>query len=129
MTLDEMHENRLTFATPVRELLQGALGRYGLRVDSVSLTDLDQTPISAMDENNAFNAVGMRKLAEVIAASKKERAEIDADSEVAVRRASMEATRKKLDIDLEERRAEIVQQQEIGTLSTAQIAGVAQRKA
>jgi flotillin len=44
----------------------------------VSLTALDQTPFEALDENNAFNAVGMRKLAEVIATSKKERAEIDA---------------------------------------------------
>ena len=51
-------------------------------------------------------------MAEVIAKSKKERAEIDADSEVYVRRASMEASKKRLEIDLEERRAEIAQQQD-----------------
>ncbi|SMX23976.1 flotillin family protein [Boseongicola aestuarii] len=129
MTMDELHENRAQFVAEVRDMLRETLTRYGLQLDSVSLTALDQTPFSALDENNAFNAVGMRKLAEVIAKSKKERAEIDADSEVSVRRASMEASRKRLEIDLEERRAEIAQQQEIETLAAAQIAEVAQRKA
>ena len=79
--------------------------------------------------NNAFNAVGMRKLAEVIAKSKKERAEIDADSEVSVRRASMEASRQRSEIDLEERKAEIAQQQEIETLAAIQLAEIARQKA
>ena len=129
MTMDELHENRTQFVGEVRDMLKGTLERYGLQLDSVSLTGLDQTPFSSLDENNAFNAVGMRKLAEVIAKSKKERAEIDAESEVSVRRAAMEAVRKRLEIDLEERRAEIAQQQEIETLAAAQIAEVARQKA
>lgn len=129
MTMDDLHENRSSFVNDVKGILSETLGRYGLQLDSVSLTALDQTPFSSLDENNAFNAVGMRKLAEVVARSKKERAEIDADSEVSVRRASMEASRKRLEIDLEERRAEIAQQQEIETLTAAQLAEVAKRKA
>ncbi len=129
MTMDALHENRAGFVSQVRDMLSETLGRYGLQLDSVSLTALDQTPFAALDENNAFNAVGMRKLAEVIAKSKKERAEIDADSEVSVRRAAMEASRKRLEIELEQRRAEIAQQQEIETLAAAQISEVAQRKA
>ncbi len=129
VTMDELHENRGSYVEKVREILEGPLERYGLRLDSVSLTALDQTPFAALDENNAFNAVGMRKLAEVVARSKKERAEIDAESEVSVRRAAMEASLKRLEIELEERRAEIAQQQEIETLSAAQIAEVAQRNA
>ncbi len=129
MTMDELHENRAAFVAEVRESLREVLVRYGLELDSVSLTALDQTPFASLDENNAFNAVGMRKLAEVIAKSKKERAEIDADAEVSVRRAAMEASRRSLEIDLEERRAQIAQQQEIETLSAAQLAEVAMRKA
>ncbi len=129
MTMDELHENRAQFVREVREGLAEAMANYGLQLDSVSLTGLDQTPFSALDENNAFNAVGMRKLAEVIAKSKKERAEIESDSEVSVRRAAMEAAKRKLEIDLEQRRAEIAQGQEIETLMAAQLAEVAQRKA
>lgn len=129
LTMDELHENRAQFVREVREGLAEAMANYGLQLDSVSLTALDQTPFSALDENNAFNAVGMRKLAEVIAKSKKERAEIESESNVSVRRAAMEAAKRKLEIDLEERRAEIAQGQEIETLMAAQLAEVAQRKA
>lgn len=129
MTMDELHENRARFVAEVRAALNEPLERYGLQLDSVSLTALDQTPFAALDENNAFNAVGMRKLAEVIATAKKERAEIESESEVSVRRAAMEASRRKLEIDLEQRRAEIAQAQEIETLQAAQLAEVAARKA
>lgn len=128
-TMDELHENRGRFVGEVRESLVESLARNGLELDTVSLTALDQTPFKALDENNAFNAVGMRKLAEVIAKSKKERAEIDADAEVSVRRAAMQATRLKLQIDLEEQTAQIAQVQQIETLKAAQMAEVVQRKA
>ncbi|WP_114965262.1 flotillin family protein [Alkalilacustris brevis] len=129
LTLDELHENRGAFVAEVRDNLREVLERYGLQLDSVSLTALDQTPFAALDENNAFNAVGMRKLAEVIAKSKKERAEIDGETQVSVRRAAMETAKRQLEIDLEERRAEISQSQEIETLIAAQLAEVARRKA
>jgi uncharacterized membrane protein YqiK len=128
-TMDELHENRGRFVAEVRESLVESLARNGLELDTVSLTALDQTPFKALDENNAFNAVGMRKLAEVIAKSKKERAEIDADAEVSVRRAAMEAARRKLQIDLEEQTAQIAQVQQIETLKAAQLAEVVKRKA
>lgn len=129
MTMDELHENRAEFVRSVREELVEVLARYGLQLDRVSLTSLDQTPFSALDENNAFNAVGMRKLAEVIAKSKKERAEIEGESQVSVRRAEVEANRRKLEIDLEQRRAEIAQTQEIEMLLATQLTEVARRKA
>ena len=129
MTMDELHENRSEFVREVHEALADTLVKYGLQLDSVSLTALDQTPFSSLDENNAFNAVGMRKLAEVIAKSKKERAEIEGETAVAVRRAEVEANQRRLEIELEERRAEIAQTQEIETLLAAQLTEVARRKA
>jgi uncharacterized membrane protein YqiK len=129
LTMDELHENRAEFVRQVREVLADVLTKYGLLLDSVSLTALDQTPFSALDDNNAFNAVGMRKLAEVIAKSKKERAEIEGESQVSVRRAEMDAHRRKLEIDLEQKRAEIAQNQEVEMLLAKQLTEVAQRKA
>ncbi|MGJ8623063.1 MAG: flotillin family protein [Yoonia sp.] len=129
MTMDELHENRARFVSEVGAALKDTLQRYGLELDSVSLTELDQTPFSSLDENNAFNAVGMRQLAQIISDSKKERAEIQGESEVSVRRAAMEASRRKMEIDLEEQRAEIAQRQELETLMAAQLAEVAARKA
>ncbi|MEX0503499.1 flotillin family protein [Alphaproteobacteria bacterium LSUCC0719] len=128
-TMDELHEGRGAFVKAVKSALSEEIRRNGLELESVSLTALDQTPFSALDENNAFNAVGMRKLAEVIANSKKERATIDADAEVSVRRSAMEAAKRTLQIDLEEQEAQIQQVKTLESLRAAQLAEIAASKA
>jgi len=128
MTMDELHENRAEFVQEVQNAVSEDLLKNGLELESVSLTALDQTPFEALDENNAFNAVGMRKLAEVIAKSKKERAEIDADAEVSVRRAAMEAERLKYQIEKDEQEAKIQQVQQVETLRAAQESEIAQKQ-
>ena len=127
--MDELHEGRGTFVKEVKASLSEEVQRNGLELESVSLTALDQTPFKALDENNAFNAVGMRKLAEVIANSKKERATIDADAEVSVRRSAMEASKRTLQIDLEEQEAQIEQVKTLETLRALQLAEIAASKA
>lgn len=128
MTMDGLHEKRADFVQEVQNAVSEDLLKNGLSLESVSLTALDQTPFEALDENNAFNAVGMRKLAEVIATSKKERAQIDAEAEVAVRRAAMEAERQRLSIEQDEEQAKIEQAKQVETMKAAQEAEIAQRR-
>jgi flotillin len=128
MSMDELHENRAEFVQEVQNTVSEDLLKNGLELESVSLTALDQTPFEALDENNAFNAVGMRKLAEVIATSKKERAEIEAQADVAVRRAAMEAEKLKLQIERDEEEARIARTQEVEVLRAAQQAEIARRR-
>ena len=128
-SMDELHEGRADFMARIRETVAPQVTGYGLQLDAVALTALDQTPFAALDENNAFNAEGLRKLAQVIAQSKRERAEIEGETQVSVRRAAMEAARRQLDIDLEERRAEIAQAQAVETLMASQLAEIARAKA
>ncbi|GHC45024.1 flotillin domain-containing protein [Neogemmobacter tilapiae] len=128
MTMDELHENRTSFVQEVQNAVSNDLLKNGLELESVSLTALDQTPFDALDENNAFNAVGMRKLAEVIATSKKERAEIDAEAEVSVARSAMEAQKQKMQIARDEEESRIARSQEIETLKAAQDSEVARAR-
>lgn len=128
MTMDELHENRTSFVQEVQNAVSNDLLKNGLELESVSLTALDQTPFEALDENNAFNAVGMRKLAEVIAKSKKERAAIDAEADVAVRRSAMEAERLKLQIARDEEMERIARVQEIELLKAAQDSEIARSR-
>ena len=128
MTMDELHENRAEFVQEVQNAVSEDLLKNGLELESVSLTALDQTPFDQLDENNAFNAVGMRKLAEVIALSKKERAGIEAEAAVEVRRAAMIAEREKYNIERDEEQAKIAQVQELETLRAAQEAEIARRR-
>lgn len=112
-TMDELQDDRAGYAREVTALLADNLAQNGLMLESVSLTRLDQTPFHALDENNAFNALGMRRLAEIIAVNKKERAAIEADAEVSVRQSQLEATKRKLTIGREEEEAMIAQNREI----------------
>ncbi|MCP4820396.1 MAG: flotillin [Shimia sp.] len=128
MTMDELHENRASFVQEVQNAISEDLLKNGLELEAVSLTALDQTPFESLDENNAFNAIGMQKLAAVIATSRKERAEITAEADVSVARSEMEAEKRKYEIDREQKEASINQVREIQMMQAAQEAEIAQKQ-
>lgn len=128
MTMDELHENRASFVQEVQNAISEDLLKNGLELEAVSLTALDQTPFDSLDENNAFNAVGMQKLAEVIATSRKKRAEITAEADVSVARSEMEAEKLKYNIDREQKEASIEQIREIQTLQAKQESDIARNQ-
>lgn len=112
-TMDALHEKRAEFVAAVASLLRPNLVQNGILLDSVSLTRLDQAAFGSFDENNAFNAVGMRRLAEIIAVNRKKRAEVEADAEISVRQTQLEATKRRLVLGQEEEQAQIQQRLEI----------------
>lgn len=128
MTMDELHENRASFVQEVQNAISEDLLKNGLELEAVSLTALDQTPFESLDENNAFNAVGMQKLAAVIATSRKQRAEITAEADVSVAQSEMEAEKRKYQIEREQKEAEIKQIEEIQTLQAQQEAQIARNQ-
>jgi len=126
--MDSLHERRAEFVREVSDLLRDNLSQNGILLDSVSLTRLDQSAFSGFDENNAFNAVGMRKLAEIIAVNKKKRAEIEADAEVSVRQTQLEATKRQLLLRQQEEEAQISQRLEIEKIKAASDAEAAKAR-
>ena len=128
-TMDDLQDNRAAYANEISKILDDNLAQNGLMLESISLTRIDQTPFHALDENNAFNALGMRRLAEIIAVNKKERAVIEADADVSVRQSQLDATKRKLTITREEEEAMIVQQQEIEIARSRSAAETAEEQA
>jgi flotillin len=118
-TMDVLHEKRAEFVGTISALLRDNLVQNGILLDSVSLTRLDQAAFGALDENNAFNAVGMRRLAEIIAVNKKKRAEVEADADISVRQTQLEATKRRLLLGQEEEQAQISQRTEIEKIKAA----------
>jgi len=108
-TMDSLHEKRGDFVRLVSEQLKDNLSHNGILLDSVSLTRLDQAPFASLDENNAFNAVGMRKLSEIISSNKKKRTEIEAEADIAVRQTQLDATKRRLNLQQQEEQAQIEQ--------------------
>ncbi len=123
MTLDELHENRTTFVQQVQEAVTEDLLQNGLELETVSLTALDQTPFSKLDENNIFNAVGMREVAQIVATSKQERAAIESTARVNIAETEREAAMKELAIAKTTTEAQIAQDQ---ALKNAQVAADAE---
>lgn len=109
MTMDALHEGRGKFVKEVKHRVSEELQAKGLSLESVSVTRLDQASFSSLNENNAFNAVGMRKLAEIVASNKKKRAEIESDAEISVRKTQLDAMKKRLEIEREQEHATIAQ--------------------
>jgi flotillin len=108
-TLDALHQQRADFVQAVREALRPELEEDGLRLESVALVYFDQTPFSALNENNVFNSVGMRKVAEIIATNRKLRAETEADAEISVSQTQLTATKRRIELTREQEEAEIAQ--------------------
>lgn len=128
VTMDALHEKRGQFVRDVGDHLRDNLAQNGVLLDSVSLTRLDQAPFTSLDENNAFNAVGMRQLAEIIATNKKQRTQIESDAEIAVRETQLEATKRRLTLQQQEEQAQIAQQLEIERAKAASSAAAAKAR-
>jgi uncharacterized membrane protein YqiK len=111
--MDQIHEKRSQFVADISALLKGNLAENGVVLDSVSLTRLDQTSFSALDENNAFNSVGMRRLAEIIAVNRKKRVQIESEADISVRQTQLDATKQRLLLNQQEEEAQISQRLEL----------------
>lgn len=119
VNMDQLHDDRAGFVAAVSASFAAGLTGTGLKVETVSLTKLDQTPLTALDENNAFNAVGMRHIAEIISSNKKERTAVEAEADVAVRQTNLDAAKRRMAIEHEQEQAKISQQLEIEKLRTS----------
>ncbi|MEM9784228.1 MAG: flotillin domain-containing protein [Pseudomonadota bacterium] len=128
-TMDTLQDNRGQYVAEVATVLEPRLKANGLLLEAVSLTRLDQTPFQNLDQNNAFNAVGMRRLAEVIATNKKERAEIENAAETAVRQSHLDAAKRRLLIEQEEEEAQLSQGKAVEAARAKTMAEIAEAQA
>ena len=113
MDMDELHQNRGEFVRRVQESVGEGLSKNGLELESVSLSELEQTDRKYFNPNNAFDAQGLTLLAEMIQIRAKQRNAIERDTEVAIRQKDLEAQRRKLELEKEEEFAKLEQQNEI----------------
>lgn len=115
-TLEDIHLDRSGFSDDVSEVIETQATKLGLTLVSASLIAVDQSDLSQWNENNAFNAQGMRRLAELVADQRKERIQIETEAEVAVRESQLAQHQRQLQLQREEREAEIAQQEHLAKL-------------
>lgn len=129
MEMEELHEKRVDFVQKVQQSVSEDLNKNGLELESVSLTGLDQTDISYLNANNAFDAEGMTKITETIEARKKTRNDIEQTNAVAIAKRNMEAEQETLQIHREQEYARLNQEREISVRRAEQSAEIAKQEA
>ncbi len=113
MALEELHEQRVEFVQKVQAAVSEDLLKNGLELESVSLTALDQTDREHFNPQNAFDAEGLTKLTEAIEKRKKQRNDIEKDTEVMLKQKDLQTEKEKLTLQKEEEYARLAQRREI----------------
>jgi uncharacterized membrane protein YqiK len=129
MTMEEMHEKRGEYVKRVRAAAAADLLQNGLELETVSLTQLDQTAMEFFNPSNAFDAEGLTRLTETIETRKKMRNDIEQDTMIQMRNKNLDTERQALDIDRELEYARLSQERELEVKRAAQRADVARQKA
>ncbi|PTT90544.1 flotillin [Pelomonas sp. HMWF004] len=129
MTIQELQDKRRDFVQAVQNAVAEDLEKNGLELESVSLTSLDQTDKQFFNPNNAFDAEGLTRLTEQTEARRKQRNDVEQDTEVQVRTKNLEASRLKLTIEKDQEFASLSQKREIEMARAEQSAQIASQQA
>ncbi|MEE9322573.1 MAG: flotillin domain-containing protein [Granulosicoccus sp.] len=124
MSLDEMHENRAAYVTKVEERAAEALARNGLELESVAITDLDQTDLEFFKPANRFDAEGLTQLVETIETRRKMRNDIEQSSVVAIRARNLEAEQETLKLEQISEGSRLNQERELEIMRAEQRAEI-----
>lgn len=125
MTMQDLQDTRENFVQGVQNTVAEDLTKNGLELESVSLTNFNQTSKEFFDPNNAFDAEGLTKLTQETERRRRERNEVEQDIEVAVREKNRDALSRKLEIEQQESFMSLDQEQQVKNRSAEQSAKIA----
>jgi len=129
MTIQELQDKRRDFVQAVQNAVAEDLEKNGLELESVSLTSLDQTDKQFFNPNNAFDAEGLTRLTEQTEARRKQRNDVEQDTEMQVRTKNLDSGRQKLTIEKDQEFAALAQKREIEIQRAEQSALIASQQA
>ena len=112
-SMEDLHAGRRAFASAVGDLVAESLAANGLELESVSITQLDQTAIEHFNPSNAFDAEGLTRLTEEIETRKRKRNEIEQDTAITIQRKTLETEQRRLELDRESEYARLQQRHDI----------------
>jgi len=129
MNMEQMHEQRGEYVARLKAAAAEALAQNGLELESVAITDLDQTDLEYFNPSNRFDAEGLTRLMEDIEAKRKLRNDIEQDSMIKIRTRNLDAERQALEIERESETARLEQERDIEMRRALQRTEVARERA
>ena len=117
--LVELHSKRDEFAGKVQAIVTHDLASNGLTLESVTISALDQTDPSQLQERNVFDAQGLRKISEITSRAKVERNEIERESEQQITLQDVATRKKVLDMQRDQAEFEAEQRTKVANVQAA----------
>ncbi|MDB9312668.1 SPFH domain-containing protein [Spirulina sp. CS-785/01] len=116
--LAEIDSDKLGFADEVLNLIQQDLKKVGLTLNNIAISEIEES--DTYDENNFFDAQGVRLRTETIQSAIQQKREVELSTKVAIEQQELNAEKKSLTISKQQEEANIKQQQEIESLRLTQ---------
>src|SRR5687767_1282179 len=126
--LVELHSKRDEFASAVQEIITNDLASNGLTLESVTISSLDQTDPTQLQERNVFDAQGLRKIAEITQRAKVQRNEIEQETQQQVVAKNVATRKKVMDMEREQAEFEAEQRAKVANVRAAREREVAEFK-
>ena len=120
MSMEEIHENRSSYVTRVKAAALDALAENGLELESVAITEFDQTGLEYFNPSNRFDAEGLTKLISDIEDRRQTRNDIEQTASVAIRSRNLEAEKRANEISVESESSRLSQEREVERLRAEQ---------
>lgn len=116
MTLEELNSQRDNFLREVTASVKEALDHNGLTLETATISKLDQTNPENLNENNVFDAQGLRTIAEITQAQRTVRNEVERNGEQARKEQDVKTRQQVLELERQQAEAEAAQKAEIAKI-------------
>lgn len=126
--LVELHAKRDEFASAVQQIVVHDLAHNGLTLESVTISSLDQTDPSQLQERNVFDAQGLRKIAEITQKARVERNVIEREAEKSVAEKNVETRKEVLELSRAQAEAEAEQKMKVANVNAERERQIAEFK-
>lgn len=126
-SLAEIDSDKLGFADEVYNLIQQDLKKVGLTLNNIAISEIEES--DTYDENNFFDAQGVRLRTETIQRSIQQKREVELSTKVKIEEQELAAERQTLRISEEKEEAKLNQERGVESLRLTQQQEIEQLKA
>lgn len=114
-SLAEIDSDKLGFADEVLNLIQRDLKKVGLTLNNIAVSEIEES--DTYDENNFFDAQGVRLRTETIQRSIQQKREVELKTRVTIEQRELDAEKQSLRISKEQEEAKLAQKLEVESLT------------
>lgn len=125
--LAEIDSDKLGFAQEVLNLMQQDLGKVGLTLNNIAISEIQES--DTYDENNFFDAQGVRLRTETIQRSIQQKREVELTTRVAIEQKELDAEKRSLTIAKEKEDAQLEQQFQVESLKAQRDREIQEKRA